>query len=170
MDDAQTVLAGINAAIDSLKAEGCSPNLIILPGGYAPDTDLTSAPEFRWALDSGRSLAFLEGIEIVDIGPFDANVILVCDLRESIRVTEHAGPNGHPLSTDVTLLDDALAEEILNSGGSRVEQGQTRANAIKELQDLRVLVSAHLDCASAEPSQLRGVRRIKLQPAEPGTT
>lgn len=144
-DETEGVPEAIDRAIEKLKMDGFSPDVIIFPADYYPPTDLTAAPAFEWSEVDDDALAYLEGIPILGVGPMGSATILVCDLQKAIRVKEWSDEAGDPLQSEVLLVTAELAAEMLDNGQVRETPGQERKDAIEELQRIRVVGYAYLD-------------------------
>jgi hypothetical protein len=158
-----TVVSAINDAIDELRKDGSTPDVVILPNGPLPD-GLTDDAGFTWTPIRTGEIGRLGDLSVVGVAPWDAEFIIVCDLSRTVRVRERERPADRiPMVLEVKAITAERGAEMLDSGLARVTADQSRDEAIAELQSLRLDVSADLDYYASGVDVRRAVRLVPVK-------
>jgi hypothetical protein len=163
------------AAITALKAEGFEPHVVLVPSRVWVRPVIATHPEFEWAVrdltDEPRELGTLAGVPVLDIGPADADYILVVDLAEAMTLRERKRPGmATSLLTDVRLIDENRAEELIDAGRVNWDpEAVDRTELVQRLCNYWVEVLISLDY-KVEPGRAgpEAAFRVALPPGSHG--
>ncbi len=159
------------AALDAIarfREDGLSPDVILMPNTWSVRAAVAHHPAFEWSQRTRHTrpteLGKLDGIPVLDIGPRDANDLLVADLAKSVHVHERARPDADkPLCVEVRPIDAARAAELIDAGRFQLVEGQTREQLISEIKTWRVEVFVDLDYYLSHVDVRRAVVSIALR-------
>jgi hypothetical protein len=105
-------------AIRTLRDWGHVPDVVLGPVSSRLRRMFGANEDFRWAergfMSQVPELGHLDGVPVLDLGPRDANVLVVADLGKAIQLVERKVPDmDSSLRVSVDAISESRAEELI---------------------------------------------------------